>query len=137
MTANLKVTLTGDRELIAAFRAASIYAPSLAGKALYEEAGEAFSLSQEVVPVQYGPLKASGRVSKPKVVGTVASCEITYGDSSAPYAAYVHEIPPSRARHDPPTRWKYLENPVRLVAQGMEKRMAVRVLHMLNQKFQP
>lgn len=135
MASSPDVAFTGQRELIASLKSVGIDLTRLVGKALYEEANEAFLLSQEVVPIQYGPLKASGRVSEPMYEGNTAKVEITYGGSSAPYAAYVHEIPPSRARHDPPTRWKYLENPVSLVAEGMAERMAVRVLDMLNEKF--
>lgn len=121
--------------LMEAFQQAGSRAPMLAARALYEEAQEAFLLSQEVVPVRFGVLKASGEVHLPRVKGSKAFCEITYGGPAVPYAMYVHEIPPSRAKHDYPTRWKYLENPVRIYAQGMAERMRVRVLDMLNQPF--
>ena len=124
------------RELQAAFVAAGQHAPRFAAKALYEEAQEAFLLSQQVVPVRYGALKASGDVSLPQIRATRAFVEITYGGPSAPYAIYVHELPPSRAKHDPPTRWKYLENPVRLVAADMGPRMTQRVLDMIAREFE-
>jgi hypothetical protein len=110
------IKVKGLKPLMDAFDAAGVNAPKFAAKALYEEATEAFSLSQMVVPVEYGALMSSGRVLPVQVKGNVASCMIVYGGSSAPYAMYVHEIPPSRARHDPPTRWKYLEFPVKLYA---------------------
>lgn len=130
-----RVKVKNLEPLMEAFHRAGQQAPMLAARALYEEAQEAFLLSQEVVPVRFGVLKASGEVHFPSIKGTKAYCSITYGGPSVPYAMYVHEIPPSRAKHDPPTRWKYLENPVRVYAQGMAERMTVRVLDMLNRPF--
>lgn len=124
------------RELQDAFVRAGEDAPRFAARALREEADEAFLLSQAVVPVQYGVLKASGNVTGPRVRGTRAFTEIHYGGPAAPYAIYVHELPPSRAKHDYPTRWKYLENPVRLYAQDMGQRMTVRVLDMIARRFE-
>ncbi len=130
-----RVKVKNLEPLMAAFQQAGHRAAPLAAKALYEEAQEAFLLSQEVVPVRFGVLRASGEVHPPEVRGSKAFCSITYGGPSVPYAMYVHEIPPSRAKHDYPTRWKYLENPVRLYARGMAERMTVRVLDMLNRPF--
>lgn len=124
------------RELQDAFVRAGVDAPRFAARALREEADEAFLLSQAVVPVRYGVLKSSGEVVGPQVRVTRAFVEINYGGAAAPYAIYVHELPPSRAKHDYPTRWKYLENPVRLYSQDMGKRMTVRVLDMIARKFE-
>jgi len=129
------IKVKGLEPLMNAFEAAGVDAPRFASRALYEEATEAFSISQMVVPVQYGALMASGRVLPIEARGNVAFCRIVYGGSSAPYAVFVHELPPGRAKHDPPTRWKYLEFPVRLYAKGMADRMAVRVLVMINRGF--
>jgi hypothetical protein len=126
------IRVKGLKPLMDAFEASGMNAPRYAAKALYEEATEAFSISQLVVPVEYGALLSSGRVLPFKMMGTVATCQIEYGGTAAPYAAYVHELPPSRARHDPPTRWKYLEFPVKLYAEGMGARMTTRVLDMIH-----
>lgn len=134
MARNVKVK--NLRELQAAFVAAGRDAPRFAAKALIEEAQEAFLLSQAVVPVRTGVLRGSGQVVGPAVRGSKAFAEINYGGPSIPYAIYVHELPPSRAKHDPPTRWKYLENPVRLYAQDMGARMTARVLDMIARKFE-
>jgi hypothetical protein len=119
-----------------AFVRAGSKAPQFAAKALFEEAQEAFALSQGVVPVRTGALMSSGEVSGPRVSGSRAYCEITYGGPATPYAMFVHELPPSRARHDAPTRWKYLENPVRLYAQDMGARMTIRVFDMIAKEFE-
>lgn len=136
------VRLKGLGELQAAFTRAGRLAPSLAAKALFEEASVTFALTQEVVPVRFGVLKASGKVHPPTVLGSVAVVDITYGGPGAEYALFVHEIPPSRggrwntgATHDYPTRWKYLERPVKVRAKDMASRMTGRVVNMLNEGF--
>jgi hypothetical protein len=49
-----------------------------------------FDYSQWLVPVEFGPLKASGTIKK-KGKGENAEVEISYGGEEAPYAAIVHE----------------------------------------------
>jgi len=129
------VTVKGLKPLIAAFYAAGRDAPRFAAKALHEEAQEAFVLSQAIVPVDLGVLRASGVVHPPVYSGTKATVWITYGGAAADYAIYVHEFPPSRARHAAPTRWKYLEYPVKLHSRDMAARMTARVLDMINRRF--
>ena len=124
------------KELQDAFIKAGADAPRLAARALIEEAQEAFLLSQAVVPVRTGALRSSGVVTGPTVSGSKAMAKIEYGGPAVAYAIYVHELPPSRAKHDYPTRWKYLENPVRLYAEGMGERMTKRVLDMIARKFE-
>lgn len=133
------ITVKGLEGLKAAFIAAGNDAPKFAGKALYEEAQEAFLLSQNVVPVEFGTLRSSGVVHPPVWSGTSAMAKITYGTD---YAIYVHEIPPNSggrwgtgAKHAPPTAWKYLENPVKAYAKSMGPRMVQRVLDMVNAGF--
>jgi hypothetical protein len=141
------IKVTGLDPLMHALDRAGSDAPRLATKALYEEASEAFLLSQAVVPVRTGALKGSGMVHPPETHGTIAVVNITYGGTASGtvadawhgatvgYALYVHEIPPGQASHDSPTRWKYLENPVKLYARDMANRMTARVLNMLNERF--
>jgi hypothetical protein len=124
------------KELQRAFVIAGSDAPRFAAQALREEADEAFLLSQAFVPVRTGALLTSGEVHGPFVRGTRVYADITYGGPAAPYAVFVHELPPSRASHDYPTRWKYLENPVRLYARDMGARMTTRVLDMIARKFE-
>lgn len=119
-----------------AFITAGKDAPRFAARALLEETQEAFILSQEVVPIRTGALATSGMVNGPFVKGSKVSTSIEYGGPAAGYAIFVHELPPSRASHDYPTRWKFLENPVRLYAEGMGDRMATRVLDMIAKRFE-
>ena len=127
--------IKGLEPLMAAFTAAGEEAPKLAARALHEEALEAFSISQLLVPVEYGVLRSSGVVHPPVISGTKTMVRITYGGGAADYAIYVHEFPPSRARHASPTRWKYLEYPVKRYSEGMAARMAARVLDLLHRRF--
>lgn len=124
------------KELQRAFILAGEDAPRFAARALREEADEAFIMSQSIVPVRTGTLLTSGEVHGPFVKGSKVYADITYGGPAAPYAIYVHELPPSKASHDYPTRWKYLENPVRLYARNMGERMTVRVLDMIARRFE-
>ena len=134
--ANKAIEVKNLDRLLDAFALAGKNAPRFAAQALYEEASEAFIISQDVVPVRYGVLRASGEVRGPFVRGSTVEAFISYGGPAAPYAVFVHELPPSRAKHDPPTRWKYLENPVKLYSKGMAKRMTIRVLDMINREFE-
>lgn len=136
------VTVKGLEPLIDAFAAAGRDAPRLAAKALHEEAQEAFLQSQVLVPVDFGVLRSSGVVHPPEISGTKAMSMITYGGSAEAYAVYVHEIPPNSggrwgtgAKHAAPTRWKYLEFPVKRHAKTMAPRMVARVLDMVNRGF--
>jgi hypothetical protein len=136
------VTVRGLAPLMNAFTAAGRDAPRLAARALYEEAQEAFILSQNMVPVDMGVLKSSGQVHFPVVSGTKAMVMITYGGAASAYAVYVHEIPPNSggrwgkgAKHASPTRYKYLEYPVKRYSRGMASRMTTRVLDMINRRF--
>ena len=138
-----KVKLRNMKPLQEAFIAAGRDAPKFAARALREEADEAFVMSQSFVPVRTGSLVTSGEVTGPRMSGDKAFVEITYGGPSAPYAFIVHEVPPNSGgrwgggyKHDFPTRWKYLENPVRIYARDMGRRMTARVLDMIARKFE-
>lgn len=65
--------------------------------------------SQIYVPVDKGPLKASGHV---EVAGKGFGCRVrvVYGGPSAPYALYVHED--LSKYHEPPTCAKFLTRAV-------------------------
>lgn len=76
--------------------------------------------SQGEVPVDTSVLKSSGRVFEPVLVGTTLLCTLGYGygdevnpktgERAAGYAIPVHER--LEVRHAPPTKAKYLEDPV-------------------------
>ncbi len=71
---------------------------------LEEALQPAFDKSQEYVPKDSGALADSGKVTTSL---DPLRAEITYGDSTAWYAAIVHEY--VWQTHEPPTRAKYLQ----------------------------
>jgi hypothetical protein len=71
----------------------------------------AFERSQKYVPVEFGPLKASGEIVTIDADSDSPLYAIFYGGPTATYALPVHEI--AGARHAPPTCYKYLERAVR------------------------
>lgn len=87
---------------------------------LYQAAIAIMRVSQGEVPVDTSVLKSSGRVMEPVMVGTTMVCTLGYGygdeinpktgERAAGYAIPVHER--IEVRHDPPTKAKYLEDPV-------------------------
>lgn len=95
------------------------------GKALYEEALEAFDKSQDVVPVDTGVLRSSGNVDAPKWSGDSVSVDISYGGAASQYAMIVHES--LEARHAAGKSAKYLETPVVQQTDGMSSRIAEKV----------
>jgi hypothetical protein len=86
--------------------------------AMYSEATVVLNESKRIVPVRFGDLRRSGMVEAPKTVGSRTTIEVTYGGAAAPYALYVHEIPPNTGgrwgtgnTHKSGKTYKYLEIP--------------------------
>lgn len=131
MVGPVSVTIEGVRELQARLGEAAAKAIVATSAALYGEANTIFSESQRIVPVDTGALRDSGQVTTPVVSGVTVEVEIGYGGPAAPYALYVHEIPPPPAKssggrsatHNPPTAWKYLEGPFMAAMATMETRL--------------
>lgn len=65
--------------------------------------------SQRLVPVEFGPLKASG-VVQVEGTGLNATVVVQYGGETAPYAWIVHQNP--LAFHAPPTQSHYVSDAV-------------------------
>lgn len=99
----------------------------MAAKALRNEAQEVLAKSRDLVPVDTGALKASGRV-RPEVgvyeVGGSMEVQITYGGTAVDYAVYVHENLFSNHVHG---QSKYLEIPLIQQAYGLAGRIADKV----------
>lgn len=77
-----------------------------------------FEESQHQVPVRYGYLKGSGVNEKDGENGRV----IGYGGPAAGYALHVHED--LSAHHKPPTKAKFLEDPVNKYIGELEGKVA-------------
>ena len=87
-------------------------------RAVVAEANTVLNESKKIVPVATGNLRASGKVENPVSTGTRTSVEITYGGAAAPYAIFVHEIPPNSGgrwgtgnTHKAGKTYKFLEIP--------------------------
>ena len=128
-----EVELVGDRELLRFFKESPEESARMFSAAMYEEATEAFGQSQELVPVRYGILRASGFVSAPKMVGSRSETTISYGGAAAPYAAHVHEI--TKYRHDAPTRSKFLSHPLERRFPVLGERLKQRLQNMIAEYF--
>jgi len=93
-----------------------------AGMSLWQEVSLIMNESQDECPVEFGILKASGYVEDPQIIGGNASVKLGY---SAEYAIYVHEN--LSAYHAPPTKAKFLEDPVRRSMPGFANRVGERL----------
>jgi hypothetical protein len=125
------VTLSGDGEFMRFLKQSPERSAQMMATAVYEEATEAFGQSQDLVPVRYGILRASGFVTAPKVINHTSETTIAYGGAAAPYAAYVHEI--TTHHHDAPTRAKFLSYPLEMRFPVLGKRIAARLENMYQQ----
>jgi hypothetical protein len=81
-----------------------------------------------ITPVDLGPLHNSIVVQEPVVTPSKVSVTISAGAGpSQKYALYVHED--LEARHEPPTRAKFLEQPLLAAAPHFLDRVAARLLN--------
>lgn len=87
-----------------------------------------------VTPVEFGPLRASGRVGNPIIVGGTISAEITFGGPAAGYAIFVHEKVFAKSgrkvQHTAPTKAKFLsdtasENHRQMTAEVFARSLAI------------
>ena len=131
--ANVKIT--GDKKVIANLNKLARRAPVGAAAALFQEAEKIMTESKEsFVPVDQGPLRASGQVAKPDVTPLGASVTMGYGGDAEAYALAIHEHPSPAS----PPSWaggvnfkrggpKYLERPLRNAIPGMAVRLGVKI----------
>ena len=89
---------------------------------LYKEAEGIMTLSKEAfVPVDQGPLRASGQVDEPVVNFGVIDVTLGYGNAAVEYAKVVHE---DMAAFHPTGQAKYLEIPFKMEQPGVKGRLA-------------
>jgi hypothetical protein len=110
-------------------------------QAMHAEATVVLNESKKIVPVATGNLRASGRVERPVTGNGRASVAITYGGAAAPYALFVHEIPPNSGgrwgtgmTHAAGKSYKYLEIPVMAHKKKFVDGVRARIDQMLNGK---
>lgn len=106
-----KVDLVGDDKLSALFaRASSRGMVNKLSQATFMTANAVLNESKEIVPVDNGILKDSGKVEKPKQTPNGVEVAITYGGKARAYALIVHEDP--SAQHKDGKTYHYLKIPV-------------------------
>jgi len=113
----ISMNIKGLKQLRSDMRKYGVRADKAVVQSLKDEAEGILKQSQELVPVDTGALRDSGRVVGPRK----RSVTIEYGDDKVNYAAAVHEI--LDAFH-PSGMAKFLEIPARRALVGMGKRMA-------------
>ena len=100
-------TVRGIDKVSAAVRRLAALYPLAAAQSLNEVAELTMTDAKDLTPYEHGVLKDTGKVSE-QAVPAKLEAQLTFGTD---YAVYVHEIPPSRARH-PHGQWKFLETAV-------------------------
>jgi hypothetical protein len=115
--ANFSVRLIGVKKLEKLMERDQTLGPVIR-QAMFSEATVVLNESKRIVPVRTGSLRRSGKVEEPQTVGSRTTIEVTYGGDAAPYALYVHEIPPNSGgrwgtgmTHKSGKTFKFLEIP--------------------------
>ena len=109
--------LVGVAKVTAAISRLAQTMPVAAAQALNEVAELTMTSSKEQTPVEFGVLKASGKVDRATAADLKAT--LSYGTE---YALIVHEN--LNARHAPGTNAKYLENAVNKAAGTFSRDIA-------------
>lgn len=130
------VTVTGHDDLIRLMVLAGQSAAPILARALKEGADDMMRESQEQVPFRHGPLKNSGRVTGPAMVGPDVVVMLSYGNTSVAYALYQHEghrqdgTRQIRNYHNG-KKGKYLSDPVQDAAPALAPSIALRLEELL------
>lgn len=84
-------------------------------RSLNDEANITLDATIPFTPVEFGPLRASGRTTSPSLTANTVTVNIVFGGAAAGYAIYVHErvVNHSTGRliyHHAPTKAKFLSS---------------------------
>jgi hypothetical protein len=130
------VTVTGHDDLIRLMVLAGQATTPILGQALKEGGDDMMRESQEQVPFRHGPLKNSGRVTGPVIVGDDVAVMLSYGNTAVAYALYQHEAKrqdgsrPIRHYHNG-KKSHYLSDPVNDMAPTLGPSIALRLEELL------
>lgn len=91
-------------------------------RAVYIEAQRVMRVAKRQVPLDDGPLRASGTVLEPVVQGRRWEITLGFGGAASAYALIQHEN--LTFSHSPGRKAKYLEDPVRAALPAIEARLA-------------
>jgi hypothetical protein len=131
-----EVTVTGHDDLIRLMVLAGQSTVPILGRALKEGGDDMMRESQEQVPFRHGPLKNSGRVSGPVMLGPDVVVMLSYGNTAVAYALYQHEgkrqdgTRPIRHYHNG-KKGHYLSDPVQDMAPTLGPSIALRLEELL------
>lgn len=122
LQASLAANVAAQMDVIVEnFRALTDNIDSQTGQIVLEALEPTFEMSQELVPVEFGELKASGYLEMSQTKGH-ATVEMGYGKGGHPdYAIIVHED--LEAYHAPPTQAKYLQQPLEQDSEFIQARI--------------
>lgn len=98
----------------------------VSARALFQEMTRIMAESHDECPVEFGRLRATGIVSEPVIGDGNVSCKMGY---STKYAIWVHEI--LENYHKPPTKAKYLEDPVNRNLDKVPQNINARIANLL------
>lgn len=133
-----EVTTVGHDDLIRLMVMAGAEAAPLMGRMLRESGDEIMRDSQHMVPLRFGPLKASGRVAGPAREGDNIMVTLTYGNTAVKYALYQHEGRRAdgthivRNYHTEGTGPNYLSGPVEKAIPTIAPMIALKLQEILN-----
>ena len=128
MPATRKFKLEGVREMERQLREIAVEFPKDAGAALLNSAEAVLTLAQRVyVPVDLGPLRASGQTAGPEFEGAgirgkqIIRVVIAFGSPTVDYAVVQHEEPDFQHTVG---EYKYLETPLMQAAGSLAANIA-------------
>lgn len=137
MARMVTLRFTGQERLAANMIGSSDGVYSGAARGVRQLANQAFKISQVLVPVETGALKASGRVDSKRVGAYTYRSSILYGGASYPrfvdYAVYVHEI--LDHKHAPPTQAKFVETAYHMAKAAAGQTIKMYVSGALRKEF--
>lgn len=135
MPTEFTLKLEGLEKVLANLKELGEAEPNTMLGALFEEGTMLLNESQDLVPVDLGPLRASGTVQEDKAA-SAPTVLVGYGGAAVPYALSVHENPrsgktggvsPSGQKYQHWAKvgqWKYLETPFKARTKGFTSRIA-------------
>lgn len=121
------LTMRGLKEVLTTFRTMPPNVRKAYIAAVQEQGGKIMTESLKQCPIDVGNLRNSHFTD---VQVQADGVRVILGYRSE-YAVPVHEVPPSEASHNPPTKWKYLEDPLKAATPGFSERVALAVQSVL------
>lgn len=118
----IKVTVTGEKEMAAKFRAFAKKFPKKIEASLFKQCEKIMTRSKrDFVPVDTGALRSTGMVEKPKTTKRGTSVTLAYGGPAVDYAVEQHENLDYNHTVGGP---KYLERPLNESAKTLASDIA-------------